>query len=159
MQIDNQRKTISIRLRKFLLLLLCVSAIVVLYTTNLWVEPILGVTRVHMTVFLIAVILLYYLGDYYLDLNYIYFSDHGEKIILRYYSLRPMQNLKNSIEIPKTSFVNYEIQSSWFNLKPYLILYARTKGKTARYPSVCLSALSSQERENIRASLSRYTSD
>lgn len=159
MQIDNQRKTITIRLRKFLLLLLCVSAIVVLYTTNLWVQPILGVTRIHMTIFLIAVIVLYYIGDYVLDLNYIHFSDHGEKIILRYYSLRPMQNLKNSIEIPKTSFVKHDIQSSLFNVKPYLILYAKTKGKTAKYPSVCLSALSFQEREKIQTSLSRYASE
>jgi len=155
MEINNQLRTIKFKLRKFIFLLAFVILIIVLHFTEIWAEPRFGITKIHMTLAFVAMIVLYYIIEYVLDFQYIYFSDHGEKVILRYYSLRPMQNLKNSIEIPKPNLVKFEIIPSYLNLKPSLILYARNKTGVAKYPSVCLSALTKQERQNLIHALSR----
>lgn len=156
MEIDNQRKSITLKLRKFMFLLFFVLSIIVIHFTNIWAEPHLGITRLHLTLFLIGIIILYYIIEFALNFQYIYFSDHGEKIVLRYYSLRPMQNLKNSIEIPKSNFVRFEILPSIFNLKPSVILYAKSKNSIAKYPPVCLSALTSSERKKLIQALQRW---
>lgn len=157
MEITNQLRTIKFKIRKFVFLLLFVLLIIFIHFTNIWAEPRFGISKVHLTIAFSGLILLYYIVEYWLDFQYVYFSDLGDRIILRYYSLRPMHNLKNSIEILKSSFVRFEIQRSFLNLRPKLILYAKNKNQVAKYPPVCLSALTSKEREKIILSLQRLS--
>lgn len=156
MEINNQLRTIRFKLWKFLFLLVFVLLIITLHFTSIWVEPKFGITRIHLTILFTGLILAYYVIEYILDFQYIYYSDHGEKIILRYYSLRPMQNLKNAIEIPKSNLVKFEILSSFLNLKPKLVLYAKNRNGIAKYPSVCLSALTKEERLKLIQSLEKW---
>lgn len=156
MEINNQLRTIRFKLWKFLFLLVFVLLIITLHFTSIWVEPKFGITRIHLTILFTGLILAYYVIEYILDFQYIYYSDHGEKIILRYYSLRPMQNLKSAIEIPKGNLVKFEVLSSFLNLKPKLVLYAKNRNDIAKYPSVCLSALTKTERQKLIQSLQRW---
>ena len=93
---------------------------------------------------------------YSLNRNYIYFNDDGDSIILRYYPIRPIARKKSAIQIPKGSFVKFEIRRSVFGLKKTLYLYQRIKNKIARYPAIGLSALNKKELESIENQLRQY---
>ncbi len=86
-----------------------------------------------------------YLYNLILQPNYIWFSDDKGKIVLRYYFPHPFLKNLRAIEIPLSSFTKFEIKTSLFGLKKWLILYQRTPKGTAIYPAVCLSALSKNE--------------
>lgn len=92
----------------------------------------------------------------YIGLNYIYFSDDGDTIILRYYSLNPLFSEPKSIEIPKNSFIKFEIKKSFFGLNKEVTLYQKTKNGIAKYPAVSLSALNDKELERIQSVLEKY---
>jgi len=92
----------------------------------------------------------------YLGFNYIYFSDDGNIIILRYYSLNPLFSEPKSIEIPKSSFSKFQIEHSFFGIKKSVILYQKTKNGIAKYPSVSFSALNTKEVERIQMALEKY---
>ncbi len=70
-----------------------------------------------------------------------------------------MQNIKNSIEIPKNIFTHYELLPSLLNLKPKIVLYAKNRSGVAKYPPVCLSALTSSERHQILKALDKLATN
>jgi hypothetical protein len=149
MILDNNKYAILLRLRKLLILLVSCTIIVILFTTDLMVEPVLGISRLWVSLFIALLVVLYYLWGIILDHHYIYFSDNKDKIIIRYYSLKPLSQESHSIEIPKNEFVRYEIKSSMGGRKHKLILYQQTTKGIAKYPPVCLSALSQSEKTKI----------
>ena len=42
------------------------------------------------------------------QLNYFYFNDGGDKILIRYYPIHPLVQKKNAIQVPKTGLAGYE---------------------------------------------------
>lgn len=89
--------------------------------------------------------------------NYIYFSDEGDKVILRYQSLNPFISNPMSIEIPKKSFAKFEISSSLFGVKKKITLYQKTSGGHAKYPSVNIASLTKVQKQSLAASLFALT--
>lgn len=151
MEIDTHQTAIKVKLRKLFTTVIVGASLIFIYLTDV-LDPI-GFYKNYIAVgiVLIYVSLLYYF--YMLDLNYIYYSDEGGKIILRYYSLRTINSGYKSIEIPKKNFVKYHIERSFFNLKEKLILYQRMQKGLAKYPPVSISALKLEERDRLKQSL------
>lgn len=90
-----------------------------------------------------------------MNYNYIYYNDETDKILFRYQALNPFITNPKSIEIPKNSFIKYEISTSFFKLKKSLTLYQKTGQGIAKYQAVCLNSLSKKEKEDLFNSLSR----
>ena len=84
---------------------------------------------------------------------FLFFSDNGEMIILRYYSLSIFNQKKNSIEIPKKQFVKFETTKFFFGIEEKLIVYQNFRNKIAKYPPISLSAVDKKERERIKNAL------
>jgi hypothetical protein len=87
--------------------------------------------------------------------HYVYFSDAGERIVLRYFSMGAFIYKKHSIEIGKSEFIGYEMQKQLFGLREKLILKARTGKGLAKYPPVSITALTRKEKENLIQALDR----
>jgi hypothetical protein len=103
--------------------------------------------------------LLYFLSIIFesmLDLNYIYFSDSDEHIILRYFSMSIFNKKKHSIEIPKNVFGGYQLISSYNGIKQSLILREKVKNKTAKYKPVSLASLNKKQLKQIITALEKY---
>ena len=96
--------------------------------------------------------ILMYLKDSY----YIYFNDENEKIIIRYYSLRSLAKGASSVEIPKSSFINFKLIPFYFNKKVRLLLYQQTSKGIAKYPPISLSGLNEKEIKKLTDSLRQY---
>ena len=104
-----------------------------------------------MSVFVISTITF----SFHLNFNFIIYKEGDDKIILRYYPLHPFHDNFKSIEIPKNCLAKYELETKTFGLKPIITLYQLTEKGIARYPSICLSALSKSDRNKLIESLSR----
>lgn len=124
-------------------LLLLVISLIVTFSENYIFEII-------WTAFCITAFIVYLA----IGFNYIYFNDAGDKILFRYQSLNPIINEPKSIEIPKNSFVKFDISSSFFGIKQKITLYQGTSGGFAKYPSISIASLNKNEKDALITSLS-----
>ncbi len=156
MIIENKKFTFNIWLQKFVATVIFVPIVLTISFTRFFEKLFPGMEKVHF--FLIAGGL--YLGlmfyHFFLKPNYIYFTDNGSKIILRYYLISAFNRKKHSIEIPKDKFVKFETMSS-FPGKEKIVLSLQVKQQIASYPPVSLSALKKDEVEKIKKVLSSYS--
>lgn len=158
MVIDTQKSTIGIQLRKLIFLFLLVLFLVILYTTGLFYEPVMGIERNQFAIAAVVLYIIYYALTYLRDINYFYFNNNSSKIIIRYYSLRPLSSDQNSLEMNKQDFYKYEIKNTMGGLRKYLVIYQRTARGIAKYPPISISILKKKdvnqlihELNNVRA--------
>ena len=100
-----------------------------------------------------AMFLIYYCLQYRMGYTYFYFSNNGKSLIFRYYSLRFLYGKPRTIEIPKSSFVNYDITTSFFNKKDSLVLYQKTSKGVAKYPPISLTLLGANKKRELKRAL------
>lgn len=156
MKLDNKKATLNIWLIKFVATVIFFPLVIVISFTNYFSVPVLGLERPH---YLLIVCTLYIGLMIYYTLKhpyFVFFSDSGEKIILRYYPIRAINQQKKSIEIPKSQFLKYETEK-FFLGNEKLYLFQRLNNKVAKFPAVSLSALSKKEIRQIKNSLNQYT--
>ncbi len=156
MIIENKKYTFKIWLQKFFATVLFVPAILVISFTRLLDNIVPGMEKAH---YLLIVCGLYFglmLYHYLLKPTFIFFTDNGDKIILRYYPINAFNNKKHSIEIPKQNFVKFETEY-FFLRKEKIILYRRLKNQTAKFPPISLSALNKTEIEKLKRVLLQYS--
>ncbi|MGQ1910885.1 hypothetical protein ACT3CE_14000 [Marinifilum sp. RC60d5] len=146
MTINNQNKAAWIKFAYYLFTFLYLAAIVLFLYLDIDNQYI--VIGLMSAVFVAAIII-----SLSLSLNYIIYKVSDNKIILRYYPLHPFHENFKSIEIPKSSFAYFEINSKIMGLKPELILFQQTKNGIAKYPPICLSALAKKDVKKITNSL------
>ena len=148
MTINNQNRASWIKLAYYLFIFLYLASIILLLYLNIN-KPyqIIGIMS--------AVVIFLIIFSFHLNFNFIIYKEGDEKIILRYYPLHPFHDNFKSIEIPKSSIAKYELEVKTFGLKPKLTLFQITEKGVAKYPSVCLSALSKSERDQIIQSLQK----
>jgi hypothetical protein len=76
--------------------------------------------------------------------------------VMRYYPISLFTSRKNSIEIPKSQFIKYEIKPFLLGTQKWVILYQNFRNKEAKYPPVSLSAVDRKDREKILSSLEKH---
>jgi len=156
MNFDNKKTTIRIYLWKMAMAIFFAVLIVFFLATDWFNKPFLGLERSHLILVAACLYLIITIFIFLLDLNYFYFSDDTDRIILRYYPIRPIGSKKRSVEIPKIALANYKIKRSFLNLKRSLILYQKVKKNVAKYPSIGITSLSKAEREQLEKQLNKY---
>jgi hypothetical protein len=154
MIIDTQKSTIGIQLRKLVFMVLLVLFLVLLYTTTYFEEPVLGIDRNKYAVAATILYIAYYMISFLRDINYFYFNNNSSKIIMRYYSLRPLSNDQNSLEVSKQEFQKFEIKKMLGGFRKYLIIYQRTAKGIAKYPPISISILKKKDVEQLTRELS-----
>jgi hypothetical protein len=158
MEIDTQRTILKKYLQAFILAIVFVVVISVLLITYIYEDQLFGLTKYHLAIIFAALYVLYMVFNNLRQFYYIYFSDSGDRIVLRYFPMGVFTSKKNSIEIAKNEFVGYEIKKQLFGLREKLILKARTGRGLAKYPPVSLTALNHKEKENLFKALDRLKS-
>ncbi|MPQ48681.1 hypothetical protein GCQ56_16870 [Marinifilum sp. N1E240] len=149
MTINNQNRSAWIKLSYYLFIFLYLATMVLLLYLN--VDKPYLIIGIMSAVFLSVIIF-----TLSLNFNFIIFKETDEKLILRYYPLHPFHDNFKSIEIQKRSLAYFELDNKVFGLKPVITLYLQTEKGIAKYPSVCLSALSKNDREKVILSLKKF---
>ena len=97
--------------------------------------------------------LMFYWFQYKMDNNYFYFSNNSKNLVFKFYSLRNFYGKPKTIEIPRTSFVKYDIVTSFFDKKDSLILYQKTPKGIAKYPPISLTLLNKNQKTELKRAL------
>lgn len=156
MTIENQKTVIRIFLRKLFIAIITVVIIVAMATTK-WFKPeLLGITQYQWIILVAAIHFLLVGGSWLRGLNYFYFTDKGDKLIIRYYPIRTLGRKKRAVQIPKTALAKYEIIKTNLGLKKVLILHQHVKKNVAKYPSIGVTSLTRDELSRLEQQLSLY---
>jgi hypothetical protein len=155
MEIDIQRTILKKNLRAFILAIIFVVFISLLLITYFYEDQLFGLTKYHLAIIFSSLYVLYMLFNTLRQFHYIYFSDTGDKITLRYFPMGVFTYRKHSIEIAKNEYAGYERLIHLFGYREKLILKVKTARGVAKYPPVSITALSGAEKENLFAALER----
>ncbi len=155
MTIDNQKQAVNLRIQKSIALLILIIALGLIYFANILPHSIYGLNRNEIAVLILVIFVSFFILHYLRNHNYIYYSDTGNKLILRYFSLRPFEEKKNAIEFNKNELHNFEIKKTMPGINKSIIIYRKTTKGIAKYPPVSLTALSKTDQEKMMASLQR----
>ena len=159
MTFDNSRTIISIRIKLFGVTVVFLAFIVLTYIAEMIKYPLLGMGETTWTLVLSVLYLLYAFMPMYLNYQYIYFSDEGEKIIFRYFTAGIVGGRKNSIEIDKKTFSGFRIDKKLGGLIQSITLFQKFREGVAKYPPVYISALSKEERNKIFRALNQHVTN
>jgi len=156
MVIDNKKTTIRIYLWKMIQASVIVILLIGIMVSGLFEKDILGIPKYRWVIIVTLIYLVMIVTSRLRLLNYFYFSDEGDKILIRYYPVHPLVQKKKAVQIPKIGLAGYEIKSSFVGLKKVLILRQSVKGKVANYPPIGITALNRKEIDLLRKNLDRY---
>lgn len=155
MILNNQKQAVNLRIQYSLALLIFVIAIGLIYFTDIFKQGVLSYNKDQVAIFILVVFILYFLLNFLRNPQYIYYSDTGNKFILRYFSLRPIAGKKNSIEFNKGELKKFEIKQSLLGFNQNIIIYRSTPKGIAKYPPVSITALGKDNRERMLASIQK----
>lgn len=142
---------------KMLIAILTAAMIIVIRVTPLFRPELLGISQFQWIYVVAGAYLLIIVISWFRGLNYFYFDDKGDKIVIRYYPIRPLGRKKKAIQIPKISFAGFEIRRTSLGLKKVLILKQHVKKSVAKYPPIGITSLTRAELEMLEKQLSVYT--
>lgn len=156
MEIDNKKNTYRIWLSRMILTIIFTVAILLTLFVSWFDNPQSPVSKYHVIIIISLIYIVVNLYNYLKRPYFIYYSDKGEMIVMRYYPLSLFNSQKHSIEIPKKQLIRFELESFMFGSQQRIILYQNFRNKEAKYPPVSLSALEKEDRERLLQSLRKY---
>lgn len=157
MTFDNSRTIISLRIKLFIATVLVLTYVFLTYGIKKIEFPLLGMSDSLWTVIIVGIYSVYAFFPMIINYQFIFFSDEGDTIELRYFTAGIVGGKKNSVKIEKSSFSGYKIESRYFGLIRSLILYQNFREGVAKYPPVYISALNREERQKLLKTLSLYS--
>jgi len=156
MTLDTKRTVIKVQLRRFLTLVVFIGfALGVMLLGDLQKE-VLGLNKYHRALVILFLYFVSLLIEAWFELNYIYFNDDNDIIMLRYFSMSVFSKKKNSIEIPKKVFKGYQLKKVLFGLKKKIILKQFIKDTVVKYPPVSITGLKPNEFRLLLKTLDSY---
>lgn len=156
MIIDTRKKVIAIQIRRMVTLLTFAVLIICVILIGKMPNTFLGFNKYHWSIIITAIYIGSLIFEGMLQLNYIYFNDEKEKIILRYFSLAYFNRMKKAIEFPKEELLAYQVYEYMNGYKKRIILHRIKNKKEAKYPPVSISILSKDEYHRMLESLNSY---
>lgn len=156
MKLDNQKNTYRVWLSRLVTTVVFTLFILAIVFLPWFDESKFWLTKYHVAIFISIIYILVNWINYLKRPYYVSYNDQGEKLVIRYYPISMFTSRKNSIEIPKTQFVKYELKPFFLKSQHYLILFQDFRGKVVPYPKISLSALEKEDREMMLKSLDKY---
>lgn len=153
---DNRDIVVKLNKRRYIALLLFLVAMAVLVLPDVLNDVIWGIKKTTLIIEVVILYIGYIVFAYILNYNFFSYKDEGNKLVFRYVSLRPFDNKKQAIEIPKKDFRGYKISKSFFNLKEYLVLKIETKKGVASFPPISITSLSEKQKAMLIQSLNQF---
>ena len=157
MTFDNSKTIISQRIRIFIATVLLLIYFVLTYIVGVIEYPLLGISEAIWTIILIFLWLILAIYPMVLNYQYVYYSDEGDLIVIRYFMAGIFGGRKNSIEINKISFAGYKTEKRLLGLIYSITLFQQLREGVANYPPIYLSNLTKKEKAKVLNSLYLHT--
>ncbi|MFC2080990.1 hypothetical protein ACFLR8_02140 [Bacteroidota bacterium] len=156
MTFDNKKTTFRIYIGQMILASITVLLLTSIMVSGWFEKDILGISKYQWVILVTLVYLILIILLRLRQLNYFYFSDEGDKILIRYHPIHPLVRKKKAVQIPKIGLSGYEIKRTMLGLRTVLIINQKVKGKIAKYPPIGISSLMSKECDLLRKQLDKY---
>ena len=156
MTFDNSKTIISVRIKLFIATVLFLAYIALTYAAKLIKFPLLGMSDTAWTIILVAIYLFVAFLPWILNYQFVFFSDEGDRLVLRYFTAGIVGGKKNSVEISKRTFAGYKTETELFGVVKSVILFQQMGQGVAKYPPVYISALNKEQRSKLFMSLNAY---
>ena len=153
MTFDNSLTIKIQRLTLFGASVVLLGFIALTYFERLIKYPLIGMSDTAWTIILIVIYLIIVFMPWVRKYQFIYYSDEGDSIIIRYFESGIFGGRKNSVEINKKTFSGFKTDSGLLGLVQSITLFQQYKEGVAKYPPVYISALSRRDREKVIKSL------
>ncbi len=153
MTLNNSKSIINLKIIRRVSIVFFLTFLTLSYAANIIKFPLLGMSRVTWTIILLAIFLLIIFLPILLNYHYVSFSDEGENIIFRYFSMGIIPGNKNSVEINKRTFSGFTLEKKFFSLSQSITIYQRLKEGVAKYPPIYITALKREEKARVLNSL------
>jgi hypothetical protein len=158
MTFDNSKTIISLRIKLFGATVVLLAYLAVTYIGKLIKFPFLGMSDAVWTMILSGIWIVLAFMPMFLNYQFFSYSDEGDYLIFRYFTAGIVGGKKNSVEINKTTFSGYKVESRFFGFIQRIILFQKVQGGIASYPPVYISALMREEKAKVIKSLTLYAS-
>jgi len=149
MIIDAKDEATTLRKTKAFVMMVCLVLIVV---TFLYI-PIDFTLKLIVNSAAAVAFVIFYWFQHKMEYTYFYFSNNNKNLIFRFYSLRIFSGKPKTIEIPKKNFMKYDILTSFFNKKDFLVLYQKTPKGIVKYPPISLTLLNKNQKTELKRAL------
>lgn len=156
MTLNNAKSVINLKLIRRSSIILFLTFLVLTWVAKIIKYPLLGMNETIWTLIVLLIFLLIIFVPIMLNYQYVYYSDEGENIIIRYYSTGIIPGNKNSVEINKTTFSGFTLEKRFFGLVQSLTLYQLIREGVAKYPPIHINALKRADRVKVLKSLNSY---
>ncbi len=156
MTFDNSKTIIGVRIKLFIATVLFLAYIALTYAAKLIKFPLLGMSDTAWTIILVAIYLFVAFLPWILNYQFVFFSDEGDRLVLRYFTAGIVGGKKNSVEISKRTFAGYKTETELFGVVKSVILFQQMGQGVAKYPPVYISALNKEQRSKLFMSLNAY---
>jgi hypothetical protein len=157
MTFDNSKTIINLRIKLFAATIVLLAYIAMAYVIKMIKFPLLGMNETVWTVLLTGIWVILAFLPMILNYQFISYSDEGDFIIFRYFTSGIVGGKKNSVEINKTTFSGYKVETRFFGLIQSIILLQKFQQGIAKYPPIHISALTGEEKAKIIKSLNSYS--
>lgn len=156
MKIENENTVVRIQVLKSLFAIIVLSLIGVLYTTN--IEPYslkyLGLSNQGISLLIVLAYFIFYFYHLAVKTSYLFFTDEGFKIIIRFYPLKPINPKKSSIEIEKNQFYKFTYKKTIF--REEVTVYQKMGKHISKFPSFSLKGLKKEQKARLFLTLQKY---
>ncbi|MCD6200751.1 MAG: hypothetical protein J7K46_02980 [Bacteroidales bacterium] len=155
MTIENKHLHIITWLAHLISTILYVFIVYSIYLTRFYEKLTPEIPKDYYTVFFGIIYISVLLYPTLLKYHYIYYSDEGDKIVIKTYPIGFFSSAKKTYHIPKKDFVKAEIKESFFRLRKALFIYQNLNNRSAKYPPIYINGLPKDDQKKIMMSLSR----
>lgn len=156
MTFDNSKTIISLRIKLFAATIALMTYLAVAYIIKLVRFPFLGMSDTIWTIIFVGIWVILAFMPIVLNYQFVSYSDDGDYIVFRYFTSGIVGGKKNSVEINKTTFSGYKIETRFFGFIRSIVLFQKFPQGVAKYPPVYISALNPEERQKLIKSLNIY---
>lgn len=156
MNFENQRNTYRIWVSRLVMTIVFTLVILLIVFLPWFDQSEFWLSKYYVAIFVSAIYIIVNWVNFLKRPFFVSYNDQGDRIIVRYYPLSLFNSRKNSIEIPKSQFVKFELQPFLLRTQHKLILVQNFRGKDASYPPISLSAVNKEDREAMIRSLEKH---
>lgn len=153
MTFDNGKTIIMLKLRALVYTVLFFLYLLVALFAKVIHFPVAGLSKNTLTLIIVGIYIILSFYPLLLKYRYIYFSNAGEAIIIRFYSVGIFTAAKHSVEISKQSYAGFEKGRTLLGLVKFVILKQKIREGVAKYPPVYITSLTRSEREKLFSGL------
>lgn len=152
MTLNNGQAVVINRKTFYLSMVIFLTLLPLILITNWFNNIVPGISTETWAVLVIAAYIIFNLYRFYLNLTFINYSDEGDKLVFKYYVIRTFSQKYKTIELPKSQFCKFTIETSVLG-RFNLVLYQQIGKRVAKYPAISLTALKATQRNSLIQSL------